>query len=44
MPAATGGFNPVDAAFDNKRRRAPLPSQQDSLKEEMKMGRYVKPR
>jgi polyadenylation factor subunit 2 len=39
MPA--GDF---DGGFDNKRRRAPLPSQQDSLKEEMKLGRYVKPR
>jgi polyadenylation factor subunit 2 len=44
MPASGGGFNPADATLDAKRRRAPLPSQQDSLKEEMKLGRYVKPR
>ena len=35
---------PTNNGGSGVRRRAPLPSQQDSLKEEMRQGRYTKPR
>ncbi|WPH02949.1 WD40 repeat-like protein [Acrodontium crateriforme] len=41
--AALPGMPPAPPG-ENGRRRAPLPSQQDSLKQEMKAGRYTKAR